>query len=486
MPKICEYETCRAYANYGEFYGKPLTCKEHKENYKLVSQLCRNGNCKILPTYNVEEETKALYCFEHKKDFMVDVKNKNKICIYDFCKKRASYNYENEKKGIYCLEHILDKMINIVDKNRICQYNNCKIRASFNFVNNPAKFCKLHKNEGMTDVLNKKCEYNLCNKKPNFNYENELTPKYCSHHKKDKMIDIIHKICLFPNCKIQPIYNFIGKKPQFCKTHKLDDMVDVKNKKCNYENCCKQGSFNFKDEKYGILCSQHKQPNMIDVINKFNICSYDGCNTRPVFNYNSEKIALYCSEHKKEGMIDVKNKKCKANYCLGTSANPKYKGYCSSCYQNLFPNDPLSLQIRTKTKELTVRQFINLNFQGFQHDIPLWTGNCDCIHRRKIDHRKLIGNTLLCIETDENQHKYYDKNNEEIRYDDLYMLHGGKFIFIRFNPDKFTNKKGNNVNHMLYTRLPVVKEEIEKQIKRIENEENKELLEIIKLYYDEI
>ena len=92
----------------------------------------------------------------------------------------------------------------------------------------------------------------------------------------------------------------------------------------------------------------------------------------------------------------------------------------------------------------------------------------------------------MCIETDENQHKYYDKNNEEIRYDDLYMLHGGKFIFIRFNPDKFTNKKGNNVNPMLYTRLPVVKEEIEKQIKRIENEENKELLEIIKLYYDEI
>ena len=31
-----------------------------------------------------------------------------------------------------------------------------------------------------------------------------------------------------------------------------------------------------------------------------------------------------------------------------------------------------------------------------------------------------------------------------------------------------------------------VKQEIEKQIKRIENEENTELLEIIKLYYDEI
>jgi len=38
---------------------------------------------------------------------------------------------------------------------------------------------------------------------------------------------------------------------------------------------------------------------------------------------------------------------------------------------------------------------------------------------------------------------------------------------------------------MLYTRLATLKEEIEKQISRIKNEENKELLEIIKLYYDE-
>jgi len=35
-----------------------------------------------------------------------------------------------------------------------------------------------------------------------------------------------------------------------------------------------------------------------------------------------------------------------------------------------------------------------------------------------------------------------------------------------------------------YTRLPILKKEIEKQIERIKNEENIELLEIIKLYYD--
>ena len=79
----------------------------------------------------------------------------------------------------------------------------------------------------------------------------------------------------------------------------------------------------------------------------------------------------------------------------------------------------------------------------------------------------------------------YDIKDEEIRYDDLFMLHGGKFIYIRFNPDKFKDKNGKSVNPMLYTRLNVLKEEIEKQINRIEKEENDDLLEIVKLYYNE-
>jgi hypothetical protein len=225
---------------------------------------------------------------------------------------------------------------------------------------------------------------------------------------------------------------------------------------------------------------------MIDVSSKK--CNYNGCISNPSFNYENEIKPLYCIKHKLDEMVDIlnRNKKCKGNFCLGTRGNPKYKGYCSSCYQHLFPSDPLTLQIRSKTKEIATRDFINLNFEGFQHDKPLWTGNCDCSHRRRIDHRKLIGNTLLCIETDENQHKNYDNNDEEIRYDDLFMLHGGKFIYIRFNPDKFKDKNDKSVNPMIYTRLPFLKEEIENQIKRIENEENKELLEIIKLYYDEI
>jgi hypothetical protein len=366
MPKLCEFETCRCQATYGEFYGKPLRCKEHKEDYKLVSQLCQEGNCKIQPHYNYEGEAKGRFCVSHKLENMVNIKSKT--CEHEGCKIIPCYNYEGETKARFCVSHKLENMMNIRD--RTCENEGCKVR-------------------------------------PCYNYEGET----------------------------------IGK---FCVTHKLANMVNVKDRTCENE----------------------------------------GCKVRPNYNYEGETKAKFCDSHKLANMVDVTHKTCKGINC-GTRANDKYKGYCAYCFQHLFPNDPLSFQIRSKTKEIAVRDYINANFDGFHHDKPLWTGNCDCTHRRRIDHRKLIGNTLLCIETDEHQHKSYDETDEEIRYDDLFMLHGGKFVYIRFNPDKFKNKYGKSLNPMLYTRLPVLQREIEKQIKRIENEENNELLEIVKLYYNE-
>jgi hypothetical protein len=123
-----------------------------------------------------------------------------------------------------------------------------------------------------------------------------------------------------------------------------------------------------------------------------------------------------------------------------------------------------------------VRNAINTNFEGFVHNKPLYTGNCDCTHRRRIDHRKLIGNTILAVETDEFGHRGYDQHDEEIRYDDLYMIHSGKWIFIRFNPD-------NNISKVdIDDKLDKLIETMEECIDRIEREENIELLEIIKLY----
>ena len=58
--------------------------------------MCKNEGCKTRPIYNVEGETKALYCSLHKKEGMVNVKHKT-------CKNNWCYTQVKEKYDGYCL-----------------------------------------------------------------------------------------------------------------------------------------------------------------------------------------------------------------------------------------------------------------------------------------------------------------------------------------------------------------------------------------------
>jgi len=361
---------------------------------------------------------------------------------------------------------------------KICEFENCQNRASYGYYYEKPLRCKDHKGD-------MKPQYDICmcgKSKPNFNYENEKRPKCCKECKDPEMIDIVHPKCIICK-KIQPTFNYPNEKKRlYCSKCATEDMVDVIHPKCIM---CKknQPNFNYPNETKPLYCSTCKKEDMIDIIHPKCIT----CNKkRPSFNYSGENKPLYCRKCSNNEMIDIRSKKCKGQDGLCTQqANKKYKGYCSTCFAHYFPNDPLTFQIRCKTKEIAVRDFINANYEGFHHDKQLSTGHCDCTVRRRIDHRKLIDGTLLVIETDENQHKSYDKMDEETRYDDLYMAYSGKWIYIRFNPDKYKNKKGENNNPTIAKRLARLKKEIDKQVKRIEKGENKELVERVYLYYDE-
>ena len=250
-----------------------------------------------------------------------------------------------------------------------------------------------------------------CNKRASFANVDEL-PRYCATHKKDGMINVYRKICNEPDCITYAINGYFK-----CSKH-------GGGKRCN-EPGCGEGAQGKTDK-----CIKHgggkRCPNCIDWID-----SRGGKN--------------------------------------------KYDGYCATCFKQVFPEDERSKVVYSHTKETLVRNAINDKFDGFIHDKPLYTGNCDCTHRRRIDHRKMIGNTVLAIETDEFGHSGYDETDEIIRYDDLYMIHSGKWIFIRFNPDG--DKKID-----MEDKLEKLIDTIEEQVGRIENEENEELLEIIKLY----
>ena len=92
---------------------------------------------------------------------------------------------------------------------------------------------------------------------------------------------------------------------------------------------------------------------------------------------------------------------------------------------------------------------------------------------------------MLSIEVDENQHEYYIKEREKNRYDDLFMDLSGKYIFIRYNPDKYIDKFGKSKNPMFQTRMEVLEKSLNKHIKRVERGENTDLVEIHHLFFDE-
>jgi hypothetical protein len=392
------------------------------------------------PSFGLPSEGIMKCCANCKTSDMIALFKK--LCQCGKCS--PTYNLPGEKVGICCKSCKLPQMVNIKDKKCFCG----RVVPIFGLDGGKPTHCIKCKTSDMIDLVNrnKMCE---CGKaRATLNYPGENKAKHCESCKKDGMIQVLDKKCKC--CKSQPTFGFenIGK---------------------------------------AVCCNECKENNMIDVRNTGKMCIK--CKkTRATYDIEGAEKARFCQACKDDSMIDLCHTECKGynnELCpFNYRADDKYDGYCSQCFKRGFSNDPRVLQMKQKTKEIKVRDFINTHFEGFIHDKPLWTTHCDCSIRRRIDHRLLIDNTLLVVETDENQHKNYDEMDEQIRYDDLYMAFSGKWIYIRFNPDKYKNSKGKLRNTKIDDRLLTLKREIEKQILRIKNDMNAEILERVYLYYD--
>ena len=357
------------------------------------------------------------------------------MCRYPDCKKRSTFN-KNGLKALYCSEHKLDGMVDV--KNKTCFHPNCKTIPNFNIEGFKALYCSEHKLDGMINVKSKKCFHPNCKKQPAFNIEGSQLGLYCSEHKLDGMINVKSKTCHYPNCKTQPTFNIEGSQlGLYCSEHKLDGMVDIKSKRCQHENCKTQPHFNIEGEIQGLYCSIHKLNGMIDIKNKR--CQHENCKTGPGFNFEGLK-ALYCSKHKLEGMINIKDKSCQNNWCY-TLVTEKYDGYCLFCYINMFPDKPVTRNY--KTKEFSVVEHVKTEFPDLS-----WTadktivGGCS---KRRPDLLLDLGEQILVIEIDENQHTDYDCSCENKRIMEISQDLGHRpIVFIRFNPDDYSNE-GKNI-----------------------------------------
>jgi hypothetical protein len=413
------------------------------------------------------------------------------MCKQDKCRKQPVYNKEDEKTALYCKQHKTDGMIDV--KNKTCKEVGCKIRPCYNKEGEKtALYCNKHKTDNMIDVISKTCKEDGCKKKPNYNFDGEKKSLYCNQHKKDGMIDVKNKTCKEDDCKIRASYNKEGEKiALYCKQHKTDGMIDVIHKTCKEDSCRKQPVYNKEGEKIALYCKQHKTDDMIDVKSK--TCKIIGCKIRPSYNKEGEKIALYCNQHKKDGMIDVIHKTCKTYLC-NTLISKKYDGYCLYCFINLFPDKPVSRNY--KTKECSVVEFIKNKFQEY-HWISDKTIKDGC-SRRRPDLLLDLGFQIIIIEIDENQHTDYGSSCENKRIMELSQDVGHRpIIFIRFNPDDYTNNNVNitscwGQNNKAICVLKKSKEIewferlkfLENQINYWVNNKTDKTIEVIQLFYD--
>ena len=481
--------------------------------------MCKESGCKKYPSFNIRGEKTPLYCFEHKTPLMIDLKHKtcrecnvraafanagdktplycvthkqpnmvdvvHKTCLE--CNVRAVYNQKGEKKGLYCSFHKKDNMVDVLTKTCL----ECDTKPVYNQKGEKkGLYCVNHKKQHMVDVVSKMCIENNCNKQPIYNLEGETMALYCASHKKENMVNVKNKICIESNCKTQPSYNKIGEKTAlYCRTHRKEGMIDVHNKICL--KCTKLACFNKKGEKRALFCNEHKETEMINIYSQTCL----KCDVRPVFNTIGQKNPLYCATHKLSGMVDVKSKTCKSELCF-TQVRDKYDGYCMRCYMNLFPDKPVFRNY--KTKEYAVVEHVKTKFKDFT-----WVADrkvSDGCSRRRPDLLLDLGDQVIVIEVDENQHTDYDCSCENKRTMELSQDLGHRpIVFIRFNPDNY-KKDGTSVTScwgLDKTGICVVKKSkktewverlkcLEEQVTYWINPENRtdKTVEIVQLFYD--
>ncbi len=256
---------------------------------------------------------------------------KKNIC--KVCGIRGIYNTPSETYGIYCKVHKDDSMISVV--NRKCKYDKCYSQAVFNYkCERYGLYCGKHKLENMVDIKNKRCIFENCESQPNFGYD---IPLYCSKHKLENMTNIKGRKCKIEYCEKYPTFNYKDEKyPLYCVEHKSKDMVDIKSKKCMFDNCQTIPTFNYKNITKPIYCIEHKLENMVDV--KHSLCTYKDCISRPSFNYKGCNKPIYCSIHKIENMVNVISNYCSYENCETIA----FYGYCGQsptrCSKNIEKN----------------------------------------------------------------------------------------------------------------------------------------------------
>ena len=394
-------------------------------------------------------------------------------------------------------------MINVTSKR--CEHIGCKTCPVFDSPGGKGRFCVLHKQPDMIDVITRRCEFTVCNKlNPVFDSPGGKG-RFCVLHKLPGMINVKDTICEEEHCKKRPSFDIPGGKGKFCNIHKRLGMINIKNIRCNQYECQKRPTFDFPGEK-GRFCIEHKQLGMIDV--KHQLCENNDCNIRACYGKPGSHLC-HCAKHRQPGMIRRSNGKCKIKSCgqpaiYGINYIPIYcethktdnqtnyvEQECMSCHLSMILNksnmcefcEPKTFSTGRLVKQNALMDYLNINgLLGTTTDMMIEGGICG---KERPDRVYEFGDKIICLEVDEHQHRDRACECEQTRMVNIGQSFGGTPVyFIRWNPDEYRPANSHKEPKTIQKRHKLVADFI-KGIRDGNVKLPKALVSAIYLYYDD-
>jgi hypothetical protein len=462
----CLVNECNEYA-YFDGINRPSYCEEHvsSEHNRFSGyerRICIANDCGKRASFNTKNSQTTIFCEAHKQLGMINVNSQKCVTCGE---KSVRYNTkQGYPKALFCKDHKKDDMIDC--RERLCNPPHCWRQGTFGYTKFDKKLmCKEHKKEGMKDIKNiyRMCDFTGCGSQANFNYPDQKRAIRCKDHKEVGMIDMYHDRCL--DCLSRCVYNYPGEmKGKYCAIHKKDLMIDVVSSKCQYECCIKQAGFNYPGQKIGVLCDQHKLNGMVDIKNR-NCRFEEGCTTQAAYGFIGQK-ASRCRQHSEKGMMKYPNRRCDDNECK-EKAQYGFEGcYPTYCEIHADKDQHINL-IEQECKEcglmnilrdglcLYCNPLVKREVLKKQNDVKEWlqANGYDIVsYDKRIDGGK-CGNErpdfiletsygfFVVVEVDEYQHFSYTPECENTRMINISQSLGGPTMFIRYNPDKYTVSK---------------------------------------------
>ena len=382
---------------------------------------CDVENCKTMAKYGLKQEF-ATRCKKHVEKDMVHNSR-------TYCSHGTPHNKCEDCKS-----------------DLVCSIDDCKEKSIYGVKQRFATRCKneKHRENGMVKQSRQYCEHDIqrrkCKKcKGSSICEHEIQRSHCKDCKGSQICDHGRQRYTCKDCEGEGICDHEIQRAN-CKICKGSQICDHGRQRYTCKDCEGEG-----------ICDHGRQRSQCKDCDGSQICDHGinryyckDCGGAGICNHGIQRSQCYrCTPES--------NYFCQRRYDNGircTTAKMKknkYADYCTSCFVELFPNDPKTAEARLPNKEIAARREVESEFPGrFIFGKRLIIPNRDKKSSPDNYYPDMQAHFEICvfiIEIDENQHKAYDMEGEKIRIVEIYKAAGKNIVLLRFNPDKYIENR---------------------------------------------